>query len=128
MPTAILVVSAHWEAAPISLSASAAGTPLVYDFGGFESRYFSMEYQTPDAGVAGRQGRALLSDTEPVHQHASRGLDHGAWVPLKVMYPCADVPVLQLSMPTHDPARLLELGLRLRDCAMRASSSWAPAS
>ncbi|HEY3547563.1 MAG TPA: class III extradiol ring-cleavage dioxygenase [Propionicimonas sp.] len=114
-PTAILVVSAHWEAAPISLSASAAGTPLVYDFGGFASRYFSMEYQTPDAGSLATKVASLLSDTEPVHQHASRGLDHGAWVPLKVMYPWADVPVLQLSMPTHDPARLLDLGLRLRE-------------
>lgn len=107
--------SGLWEAAPISLSASAAGTPLVYDFGGFASRYFCLEYRTPDAGRLAAKVAALLSDTEPVHQHASRGLDHGAWVPLKVMYPWADVPVLQLSMPTHDPARLLDLGVRLRE-------------
>src|ERR1022692_3697881 len=43
-PTAILIVSAHWEAAPLSLSASAAGTPLVYDFGGFAPRYYQMTY------------------------------------------------------------------------------------
>jgi 4,5-DOPA dioxygenase extradiol len=113
-PTAVLIVSAHWESAPLSLSASAAGTPLVYDFGGFARRYYEMTYTTPDASALATRVAALMPDTEPVHQHASRGLDHGAWVPLKVMYPYADVPVLQLSMPTHDPDRLLDLGRRLR--------------
>ena len=89
-------------------------TPLVYDFGGFHPRYYAMTYPTPDAGDLARQVRAPLPDREPVHEHPSRGLDHGAWVPLKVMYPLADVPVLQLSLPTQDPGRLLEIGQRLR--------------
>src|SRR5690349_13287013 len=113
-PKSILIISAHWESAPLSLSASAANTPLVYDFGGFAQRYFEMTYRTPDAGDLARRVASVMPDTEPVHQHASRGLDHGAWVPLKVMYPLGDVPVLQLSIPTHDPAKLLDLGRRLR--------------
>jgi 4,5-DOPA dioxygenase extradiol len=52
--------------------------------------------------------------TDPVYQHPSRGLDHGAWVPLMAMYPLGDIPVLQLSMPTQDPERLIEIGARLR--------------
>src|SRR6185437_12896846 len=113
-PTAVLIVSAHWEAAPLSLSAAGAATPLVYDFGGFAQRYFSMTYATPDASALAARVAATMPDTERVHEHASRGLDHGAWVPLKIMYPYADVPVLQLSLPTHDPARLLDIGRRLR--------------
>ena len=111
-PTAILIVSAHWESAPVALSAS--GAPLVYDFGGFAQRYYEMTYETPDASALAARVAAMMPDTEPVHQHASRGLDHGAWVPLRIMYPEADVPVLQMSLPTHDPDRLLKLGERLR--------------
>ena len=111
-PTAILIVSAHWESAPVTLTAS--GAPLVYDFGGFAARYYRMTYETPDASALARRVAALLPATEPVHQHTSRGLDHGAWVPLKVMYPDADIPVLQMSLPTHDPATLMRLGERLR--------------
>ncbi len=112
-PTGILIVSAHWESAPVSLSATAAGTPLVYDFWGFPARYYQETYATPDASALAARVAAALPDTEPVHQHASRGLDHGAWVPLRIMYPAADIPVVQMSLPTHDPARLLELGGRL---------------
>ncbi len=113
-PKAVLMISAHWEHAPLRISATGAGVPLVYDFGGFAARYFTMTYPTPDATALARRIAALMPTDEPVEQDRVRGLDHGAWVPLKVMYPYGDVPVLQLSIPTHDPTRLLELGGRLR--------------
>ncbi len=113
-PKAILIVSAHWEAAPIGLSSSAAHMTPVYDFGGFARRYYTMRYDTPDASELAQRVVATLPDTQRPHEHRSRGLDHGAWVPLKVMYPNADVPVLQLSLPTQNPTQLLELGRRLR--------------
>lgn len=111
-PKAILIVSAHWESAPISLSAS--GAPVVYDFWGFEARYYQMTYKTPDATALATRIAAMMPASESVHQHATRGLDHGAWVPLKIMYPNGDIPVLQMSLPTHDPRLLLKLGERLR--------------
>jgi 4,5-DOPA dioxygenase extradiol len=113
-PRSILIVSAHWESAPLALSAPAAHTPLVYDFGGFHPRYYRMTYDTPDATGLARRVAAVMPDSETVHQHPSRGLDHGAWVPLMAMYPLGDLPVLQLSMPSQDPARLLDIGARLR--------------
>ncbi len=113
-PKAILIVSAHWETAPLALSASGPGVPLVYDFGGFPERFYRMTYATPAADDLARRVASLMPDTEPVHQHGSRGLDHGAWVPLTVMYPHGDVPVLQMSLPTQDPQRLIDLGRRLR--------------
>jgi 4,5-DOPA dioxygenase extradiol len=111
-PKAILIVSAHWESAPVMLSAD--GAPLVYDFGGFAEKYYRMTYATPAATALAQRVAAMMPAEEPVHQHTSRGLDHGAWVPLKIMYPDADIPVLQMSLPTQDPTRLLKLGERLR--------------
>ena len=112
-PRAILIVSAHWESAPLTISSSQP-SELVYDFGGFDPMYYRMRYDTPPATELAGQVASLMPDTEPLHEHRTRGLDHGAWVPLKIMYPGADIPVLQLSMPTHDPDRLLDLGRRLR--------------
>ena len=112
-PKAILIVSAHWESAPVSLSAS--GAPLVYDFGGFDAKYYRMTYETPDAtALAAPDRRDDAGRPSRCTSTRSRGLDHGAWVPLRIMYPDADIPVLQMSLPTHDPARLLKLGERLR--------------
>ena len=113
-PKAILIISAHWEAAPLSLSSPEPSTPLVYDFSGFAQRYFTMKYETPDATWLAEKVKSVLPVGESLHQHTSRGLDHGAWVPLKIMYPHADVPVLQLSIPTHNPEKLLQLGAALR--------------
>ena len=113
-PKGIVIVSAHWESAPITISATAANTPLIYDFGGFSPKFYNMTYGTPDATWLGDLVAKLMPDNEPLRRHETRGLDHGAWVPLKVMYPDADIPVIQLSMPTHDPEKLLELGNRLK--------------
>ena len=86
-PSAILVVSAHWESAPLAISAAEAGTPLVYDFGGFHPKYYRETYATPNADALADRVAAMMPDHEPVHRHPSRGLDHGAWVPMKLMYP-----------------------------------------
>lgn len=110
-PKAILIVSAHWESAPLMLSA-ANPADLVYDFGGFPRMYYEMRYDTPDGSALASQVAGSL-DGLPLFQHPRRGLDHGAWVPLKAMYPAADVPVLQLSLPTEDGPELLSLGRRL---------------
>ncbi|MBV9593323.1 MAG: dioxygenase [Actinobacteria bacterium] len=113
-PEAVLVVSAHWESAPLALSAAAAAPPLVYDFGGFDQRFYEMTYPTPDAHELAGKLASVMPPGQTLTEHTRRGLDHGAWVPLKVMYPDADIPVLQLSLPTLAPSALLELGTRLR--------------
>jgi 4,5-DOPA dioxygenase extradiol len=116
-PTGIVIVSAHWETAPITITAPTPSTGLVYDFGGFDPRYYSMQYATPDASALGRRVSGELSALGPVVDRP-RGLDHGAWVPLKVMYPAADVPVVQLSLPTDRADVLFAMGRRL--AALRA--------
>jgi 4,5-DOPA dioxygenase extradiol len=112
-PKAILIVSAHWESAPITLSNAQASTPLVYDFSGFDRKFYGMTYNSPDATALAAKIAAIMPKGETVHQ-SQRGLDHGAWVPLRVMYPDADIPVLQMSMPTSDPGSLMEIGKRLQ--------------
>ncbi len=113
-PRAILIVSAHWESAPLALSSSIAGTPLVYDFAGFDPIYHRFRYPTPDAGELSAMVAGAIPDSWGLVQRSGRGLDHGAWVPLMAMYPEADVPVLQLSLPTQDSGALVALGARLR--------------
>ena len=113
-PSQILIVSAHWESAPLTLGATQTGTPLTYDFYGFPERYYRLTYPSPGAPELAARVKALMPDTEPVAEAPGYGLDHGAFVPLMVMYPQADVPVLQISMPSLDPERLFEVGRRLR--------------
>ncbi len=112
-PNAILMVSAHWESSPLLIGATQQ-VPLIYDFGGFDAKYYTAQYQAPGAPELADQVAALMPDTQPVARAESRGLDHGAYVPLSVMYPKADMPVLQISLPTLDPSQLLDLGRRLR--------------
>jgi len=110
----ILVVSAHWENDPLTVSATET-VPLYYDFWGFPRRYYEVTYPAPGAPeLAADVGRLLATPDRPTRQDPTRGLDHGAYVPLVEMYPEADVPVLQISMPTLDPAELYHMGRRLR--------------
>jgi len=111
-PTSILVVSAHWEQAPIIVGATEQ-VPLVYDFYGFPERYYQTTYASPGAPELALRVHQLLSPHTQVYQAPDRGLDHGAYVPLTVMYPDADIPVLQMSMPSEDPRVLLEIGRQL---------------
>ncbi len=111
-PKAILIVSAHWQEAPLTLAATTQ-VPLVYDFYGFPRRYYEVTYPAPGAPDLADQVRRLLSDFMPTRDEPDRGLDHGAYVPLLAMYPNADIPVLQISMPSEDPRVLLEIGRRL---------------
>ncbi len=114
VPKAILVVSAHWEAAPLTIGSTTVETPLTYDFWGFPDHYYDVTYDAPGAPALAATVEALMPDGEPVAHDRDRRLDHGAYVPLTVMYPDADIPVLQISLPTLDPQRLLHLGERLR--------------
>ncbi|SDO87636.1 4,5-DOPA dioxygenase extradiol [Lentzea jiangxiensis] len=109
-PEAVLMVSAHWEEAPTTIGATTT-VPLVYDFWGFPQRYYEVTYEAPGAPELAEDVRKLLGGH--VEQDEERGLDHGAYVPLKEMFPDADVPVLQMSMPTLDPRELHEIGRRL---------------
>jgi 4,5-DOPA dioxygenase extradiol len=113
-PRAILMISAHWREAAVTVGASRDGVALVYDFYGFPDRYYRATYRAPAAPELAARVRTLLAGAETVAEQPDRGLDHGAYVPLLVMYPAADVPVLQISLPSLEPQRLLDLGARLR--------------
>jgi 4,5-DOPA dioxygenase extradiol len=112
-PKSILVVSAHWEERPTTLGATRT-VPLMYDFYGFPDRYYATRYPAPGApDLAARVEDLLRQNHMPVANDPERGLDHGAYVPLVAMYPDADVPVLQISMPGLDPATLFDVGRAL---------------
>ena len=113
-PTAILIISAHWESAPLTIGSIEPNTPLIYDFGGFAPKYYNLQYEAPPAPELAK--RIMSMSLEPgnkVHHSKNRGLDHGAYIPLMRMYPEMEVPVLQMSIPTFDPQKLFEIGKAL---------------
>ena len=112
-PRAILVVSAHWEQRPLAHGATTTPVPLYYDFRGLPERYYRLTYPAPGAPGLAAAVAGLLGPAKAPAAQADRGLDHGAFIPLLLMYPDAGIPVLQLSMPTQDPAALFSLGQQL---------------
>jgi 4,5-DOPA dioxygenase extradiol len=120
-PDAILIASAHWMT-PRPAVGGAEALETIHDFYGFPEAMYEFTYTPPGApGLAERAGAALAeAGIEPEHDR-TRGLDHGAWLPLRYMYPGADIPVAQISVQPHlGPAHHLGLGAALED--MRAAN------
>ena len=113
-PEAVLVVSPHWTTEGVRVATTAAPA-TVHDFGGFDPALRRMAYRAPGhPALAGATLEALAAAGVPAEADAGRGLDHGAWVPLTHLYPDADVPVFQVSMPARLDARgALALGAAL---------------
>src|SRR5947209_16254666 len=115
MAKGILVISAHWQVSkPVRLTAWDR-MPLLYDFGGFPDELYRIEYPAPgDPGLAARAAGVLRAEGQAVTFDTTRGLDHGAWVPLRLAWPDAKLPVIQMSMPFLEPPELFQLGRALR--------------
>jgi 4,5-DOPA dioxygenase extradiol len=113
-PRAVLCVSAHWETAQPAASAAAAPA-TIHDFFGFPESLYRLDYPAPGAPELAMRAAALLKESGfACDVDRGRGLDHGAWAPLMLMYPAAEVPVAQLSVqPVLGPPQHVALGRAL---------------
>jgi 4,5-DOPA dioxygenase extradiol len=109
---AVLVVSAHWEQRPAALG-STRSVPLVYDYYNFPERFYRIQYPSPGAPELADRVEGLLRAAGVGVARSERGLDHGVFIPLMAMFPAADLPVLQLSLPSLRPAEVLAMGRAL---------------
>ncbi|WP_414827821.1 DODA-type extradiol aromatic ring-opening family dioxygenase [Alteromonas sp. H39] len=114
-PRGVVVISAHWEATPVAVTASAAPS-LLYDYSGFSEQAYHIEYPCPGSpelaedivSVLSQRGIAVTTDAE-------RGLDHGVFVPMKLLFPEASVPCVQVSLSASlDPAEHILIGQALQ--------------
>jgi len=114
-PSAILMISAHWETRVPTVS-RAVRPETIHDFSGFPAELYELRYPAPGApAMAQAAAFALQQASIPVQLDDTHGLDHGAWVPLSFLFPEADIPVAQLSLqPDRDPAWHIALGRALR--------------
>lgn len=105
-PSSILVISAHWETTYPTVNVVDGPNDTIYDFYGFPKKMYQLKYPAPGAPKLANRVKELLmsSGFKRVDQEKKRGLDHGVWVPLMLMYPEADIPVCQLSVQTNEDA------------------------
>ena len=113
-PKAIVVVSAHWqEERPIRVT-SGAHPETIHDFGGFPEKLYLMKYPSPGNPVLAAEISKTLTAAGFPARLEDRGLDHGAWIPLKIAYPGAEIPVLQVTLRYDlSPADYLRIGSHL---------------
>ncbi|MGE8178287.1 DODA-type extradiol aromatic ring-opening family dioxygenase [Pseudomonas fluorescens] len=113
-PKAIVIVSAHWESQDL-LVGSAVQPETWHDFGGFPAALFAVQYPAPgQPELAAQVAELLKADDLPAQLDNQRPFDHGVWVPLSLMYPRADIPVVQVSLPSRlGPALQTRVGRAL---------------
>jgi 4,5-DOPA dioxygenase extradiol len=113
-PKAILVVSAHWETAAPTVNA-VERNETIHDFSGFARKLYHLRYRAPGSpGLAEHVVNLLTAADFATETDTARGLDHGAWVPLLMMYPAANIPVVQLSVQSRlDPGHHFRIGQTL---------------
>jgi len=114
-PDALLVVSAHWEEQIPTITAG-KNPSLIYDYYGFPKESYSIQYPcVGEPSLAGEVHKLLGIAGIEARLDEARGFDHGVFVPLKIMYPDADIPCVQLSLVGNlDPSRHIEIGRALR--------------
>ena len=113
-PRAVLIASAHWETA-VPMVTGNPKPQTIHDFGGFPPELYRIEYPAPGAPLLAEQVVALLKDAGI---DGCRGLDHGAWVPLRHMYPAAEIPVVEISVqPERGAGYHVDLGKALAPLA-----------
>lgn len=113
-PEAIVIASAHWEY-PVLAMTTAEKLETIHDFGGFPQALFDCRYEPPGIGTLVNKISLLLGDAGfELHADPRRGIDHGGWSPLILMYPGADIPTAQISIETaRGPAHQLAVGAAL---------------
>ncbi|WP_020410733.1 DODA-type extradiol aromatic ring-opening family dioxygenase [Hahella ganghwensis] len=115
VPDALLLISAHWETSPVEITGG-ANPPLIYDYYGFPPESYGIRYPAKGKPELARQVSQLLSESDIDNRiNDRRGFDHGMFVPLKILYPEASIPVVQLSLEDSlDPAAHLRIGKALK--------------
>lgn len=113
-PKAMVVISAHWEESEITIN-TAAKPELLYDYYGFPKETYEIKYAAPGSPQLASRVSELLAEADiPCSTNSERGLDHGVFVPLKLVYPGADIPIVQISLKSGlDPLSHLQLGRAL---------------
>ncbi len=118
LPRAIIIVSPHWDTS-VPTVGCAERLETIHDFGGFPAELYSLQYPATGCPEAAKHvAETIAAAGLPVALDDSRGLDHGAWVPLRMMFPDADVPVIPVSLQSHGgPQHAYRLGQALAPLA-----------
>ena len=114
-PCAIVAISAHWGGGKIISVTSVQRNTTIHDFGGFPAPLYELTYNAPgDPQLSSHIVRLLQENGFQTASSTDRGLDHGAWIPLQLMYPEADIPVVAMSIPLQlSPQELYKIGQAL---------------